>query len=71
MPLFRFNVKPAVDDIIMVDISKVFFLYPVKSDKSCVRYYIPVHWTWDKYLFTRNTRPCITGHPLGPSIVLE
>ena len=38
--------------------------YLVKSDLLSVRYCTSLHWTSHLLQGTRNTRPCITGHPV-------
>ena len=45
----------------------VVFWYLVKSDLSSVRYSTRIHWTSHVLQRTRNTRPCITGHPVQHS----
>ena len=42
----------------------VCFWYFVKSDMTGVRYCTRVHWTSHYIQGTRNTRPCITRHPV-------
>ena len=42
----------------------VFFWYFFIRDLSRVRYCIPVHWTSHLLQGTKNTQPCITGHPV-------
>ena len=42
----------------------VVFWYLVKSDLSSVRYSPRIHWTSHVLQGTRNTRPCLTGHPV-------
>ena len=41
----------------------VLFWYLVKSDVMCTLLYISVDWTSQILQGSRNTRPCITGHP--------
>ena len=40
------------------------FLYLVKSDVQCTLLYSSVHSTSHVFQCNRNTRPCITGHPV-------
>ena len=42
----------------------VFFWQLVKSDLSSLYVYSSVHWTIHFLQGSRNTRPCITGHPV-------
>ena len=46
----------------------VFFWYLVRGDLAVVRYCTPIHvrvdWTNNFLQGIRNTRPCITGHPV-------
>ena len=42
----------------------VSFWYSVKSDVSCVRYCICVHWTSHFLQGTINTKPCLNDHPV-------
>ena len=44
----------------------VLFWYLAESNAS-VRYGTYVHWTNHVLQGTRNTRPCLTGHPVIPS----
>ena len=40
------------------------FLAPLKRDLTIVRVCTPVIWTSHFLEGTRNTRPCLTGHPV-------
>ena len=42
----------------------VFFWYLLKSDLSSAGFSTRVHWTSQFLQGTRNTQPCLTGHPL-------
>ena len=46
----------------------VYNWYLLNSDLSIV-HYLRVHWTSHFIQGTRNTRPCLTGHPVGEPIL--
>ena len=49
----------------------VLFWYLVKSDWSSVRYCTGEHWTSHFLQGPRNTRQCITGHPVSGRCILN
>ena len=48
----------------------VFIWHLVKNDLASVCYCKLVHWTRHFLQGTRNTRPCITGHPVRVQVLL-